>query len=63
MPNPKDKSDDILWVEWAKSRARAVQCQEEVLLLKEEIAPDYRLPGLEIEVVDGSPGCQNRRHQ
>jgi len=37
VPNPEDKSDDILQVEWAKSRARAVRCWEEVLLLKEEM--------------------------
>ena len=36
-PNPDDKSDDILRVEWAKSRARAARCYEEVLLLKEEM--------------------------
>jgi hypothetical protein len=37
MPNPEDESDDILRVEWAKSRARAARCREEVLLLKEEM--------------------------
>lgn len=36
-PNPEDESDDILRVEWAKSRARAARCREEVLLLKEEM--------------------------
>ena len=32
-----DKTDDILRSEWAKSRARANRCKEEVLLLKEEM--------------------------
>jgi len=36
-PNPDDESDDILRAEWAKSRARAARCHEEVLLLKEEM--------------------------
>jgi hypothetical protein len=36
-PSPDDESDDILRVEWAKSRARAARCREEVLLLKEEM--------------------------
>ena len=36
-PNPDDGSDDILRAEWAKSRARAARCREEVLLLKEEM--------------------------
>jgi len=36
-PNPDDETDNILRVEWAKSRARAARCQEEVLLLKEEM--------------------------
>ena len=36
-PNPDDEGDDILQVEWAKSRARAGRCREEVLLLKEEM--------------------------
>ncbi|KAH9475484.1 hypothetical protein JR316_0012595 [Psilocybe cubensis] len=32
-----DDSDDILRVEWAKSRARSLRAEEEVLLLKEEM--------------------------
>jgi hypothetical protein len=36
-PNPEDEGDDILQVEWAKSRARVGRCREEVLLLKEEM--------------------------
>ena len=36
-PNPGDDGDDILQVEWAKSRARVGRCCEEVLLLKEEM--------------------------
>jgi len=36
-PNVDDETDDILRVEWAKSRARAARCREEVLLLKEEM--------------------------
>ena len=32
-----DRSDDILRIEWAKSRARAARSREEVLLLKEEM--------------------------
>lgn len=36
-PNPDDEGDDILQTEWAKSRARAARCQEEILLLKEEM--------------------------
>ena len=36
-PNPSDEGDDILRAEWAKSWARAVRCQEEVLLLREEM--------------------------
>ena len=32
-----DEMDDILRCEWAKSRARANRCKEEVLLLKEEM--------------------------
>ena len=32
-----DETDDILRSEWAKSRARANRCKEEVLLLKEEM--------------------------
>jgi hypothetical protein len=35
--NPDDEGDDILQVEWAKSRARVRRCREEVLLLKEEM--------------------------
>ena len=35
--NPEDDGDNILWVEWAKSRARAARCREEVLLLREEM--------------------------
>ena len=35
--NPEDDGDNILWVEWAKSRAWASRCQEEVLLLREEM--------------------------
>lgn len=33
----EDESDDILQVEWAKSRARTMRAKEEVLLLKEEM--------------------------
>ena len=33
----EDKEDAILQVEWAKSRARSLRAQEEVLLLKEEM--------------------------
>jgi len=36
-PNSEDEDDDILQVEWAKSRARVGRCREEVLLLKEEM--------------------------
>lgn len=36
-PNADDKTDDILRLEWAKSRARANRCKEEVLLLREEM--------------------------
>jgi hypothetical protein len=36
-PNPNDDGDEILRVEWVKSRARAARCREEVLLLKEEM--------------------------
>ncbi|PPQ80627.1 hypothetical protein CVT24_002727 [Panaeolus cyanescens] len=36
-PDATDKDDDILRVEWAKSRARAARAKEEVLLLKEEM--------------------------
>jgi hypothetical protein len=36
-PNPDDEGDDVLQVEWAKSRARVGRCREEVLLLKEEM--------------------------
>ena len=36
-PNPSDEGDDILRAEWAKSRARAARCREEVLLLREEM--------------------------
>jgi len=32
-----DQSDNILRIEWAKSRARAARSREEVLLLKEEM--------------------------
>ena len=32
-----DDTDDILRSEWAKSRARANRCKEEVLLLREEM--------------------------
>lgn len=32
-----DETDDILRVEWAKSRARMNRCKEEVMLLKEEM--------------------------
>jgi hypothetical protein len=35
--NPNDNGDEILRVEWVKSRARAARCKEEVLLLKEEM--------------------------
>ena len=35
--NPEDDGDNILWVEWAKSRVRAARCHEEVLLLREEM--------------------------
>jgi hypothetical protein len=35
--NPEDEGDDILQVEWAKSRVRVGRCREEVLLLKEEM--------------------------
>ncbi|PPQ82319.1 LOW QUALITY PROTEIN: hypothetical protein CVT25_008447 [Psilocybe cyanescens] len=35
--NPEDDQDEILRVEWAKSRARALQAKEEVMLLKEEM--------------------------
>jgi hypothetical protein len=37
LPNPSDEGDDILRAEWAKSRARAARCREEVLLLREEM--------------------------
>ncbi|PPQ97896.1 hypothetical protein CVT26_013070 [Gymnopilus dilepis] len=33
----EDKDDDLLRVEWAKSRARAARAREEVMLLKEEM--------------------------
>jgi hypothetical protein len=36
-PNEGDETDDVLRSEWAKSRARANRCKEEVLLLKEEM--------------------------
>ena len=36
-PNAEDEDDDILQVEWAKSRARVGRCREEVLLLREEM--------------------------
>ena len=36
-PNPSDEGDDILRAEWAKSRARAARCREEILLLREEM--------------------------
>ena len=36
-PSTDDEGDEILQVEWAKSRARAGRCHEEVLLLKEEM--------------------------
>ena len=36
-PNEDDETDDVLRSEWAKSRARANRCKEEVLLLKEEM--------------------------
>ena len=36
-PNDEDETDEILRSEWAKSRARANRCKEEVLLLKEEM--------------------------
>ena len=36
-PNDDDETDDILRSEWAKSRARANRCKEEVLLLREEM--------------------------
>lgn len=32
-----DETDEILRTEWAKSRARATRCKEEVMLLKEEM--------------------------
>jgi len=35
--NPEDDGDNVLQVEWAKSRARAARCREEVLLLREEM--------------------------
>jgi len=35
--NPDDEGDNILQVEWAKSRARVGRCCEEVLLLKKEM--------------------------
>ena len=36
-PQDDDETDEILRSEWAKSRARANRCKEEVLLLKEEM--------------------------
>jgi hypothetical protein len=36
-PNDDDETDDILQSEWAKSRARANRCKEEVQLLREEM--------------------------
>ncbi|PPQ76365.1 hypothetical protein CVT24_008805 [Panaeolus cyanescens] len=36
-PDASDKDDEILRVEWAKSRARAARAKEEVMLLKEEM--------------------------
>ena len=36
-PNPSDEGDDILRAEWAKSRACAARCREEILLLREEM--------------------------
>jgi len=36
-PNDDDETDDILRSEWAKSRACANRCKEEVLLLREEM--------------------------
>ena len=37
LPNPSDEGDNILRAEWAKSRARAARCREEILLLREEM--------------------------
>jgi hypothetical protein len=36
-PKDDDEIDEVLRSEWAKSRARANRCKEEVLLLKEEM--------------------------
>ncbi|KAJ3501027.1 hypothetical protein NLJ89_g9529 [Agrocybe chaxingu] len=36
-PKADDLTDEILRVEWAKSRARVARCKEEVLLLQEEM--------------------------
>ena len=33
----EDETDEVLRTEWAKSRARAIRCKEEVMLLKEEM--------------------------
>ena len=48
-PNPDDETDNILRVEWAKSRARAMRCQEEVLLLKEEMRRVIAFLGWKVE--------------
>ena len=37
MCNPDNEDDEILQIEWAKSRARAARATEEVLLLREEM--------------------------
>jgi len=37
VDNPDNSNDDILRVEWVKSRARAARAHEEVLLLREEM--------------------------
>lgn len=36
-PGPEDDGDDLLRVEWAKSRARALRANEEVMLVREEM--------------------------
>ena len=48
-PNPDDETDNILRVEWAKSRARATRCREEVLLLKEEMRRVIAFLGWKVE--------------
>ena len=62
MPSPDDESDDIsggVGQEQGKGSAMLGGGP----LVEGGDASDYCLPGLENKVVDGSPGCQNQRHQ